>query len=155
MPIGLRWDNDKGTCVWMTTDAGALAQDESLETAVLLSLFTAAPATAEEIAAARQTEQLGWWASADSVRPGGGRIIGSKLWLLHRGNTTLATLVLAEQYCVDALRWLVDVKIAAQVEVLATRPQLGVMQLDVKIRRPQKLLPPFERLWKVRANALL
>lgn len=155
MPIGLRWDNEKGTCVWMTTEVGALGQDESLETAVLLSLFTDAPATAAEITAARQTEQLGWWAAADAVRPAGGRILGSKLWLLQRGKTTLATLRLAEQACVDALRWLIDLKIAAEVKVLAERPQLGTLQLNIKITRPQKLLPPFERLWKVRTNALL
>lgn len=155
MPIGLRWDNEKGVCRWMTTEAGALAHDESLETAVLLSLFTNAPATAEELAAARQAEQLGWWADADTNRPAGGRIVGSKLWLLQRGKTTLATLRLAEQCCIDALAWLIEAKIAAEVQVLATRPQLGVLQIDLKIRRPQKLLPPFERLWRVRTNAVL
>ena len=94
-------------------------------------------------------------AAADAVRPAGGRILGSKLWLLQRGKTTLATLRLAEQACVDALRWLIDLKIAAEVKVLAERPQLGTLQLNIKITRPQKLLPPFERLWKVRTNALL
>lgn len=154
MPIGLRWDNDKGVAMLRTNTAGALAEDESLETFVLLSLFTDAPATAAEMAAAGVTEQRGWWAFADPVR-GEGRIYGSKLWLLRRGKTTIATLRRAEQYCLDALTWLVDKKIVAKIEVLATRPALGVLALDIKLYRPQQLLPPFVRLWNVRTSALL
>lgn len=154
MPIGLRWDNDKGMAVLQTNAAGALAQDESLETFVLLSLFTNAPASAAEMAAAGVSEQLGWWAYADTVR-GQERIYGSKLWLLRRGKTTVATLRRAEQYCLEALAWLIEKKIAAKVEVLATRPRLGVLALDIKLYRPQQLLPPFVRLWNVRTSALL
>lgn len=152
MPVGLRWDNDKGVAVLQTTPDGALAQDESLETVVLLSLFTDAPATADEIAGAGLTTQQGWWADAESIRTT--RIYGSKLWLLSRGKTTLATLRHAELYASDALRWLVDANIAAAVMVIATRPAVGTLALAIKITRPQKLLPPFERLWKVRTHAL-
>jgi phage gp46-like protein len=109
---------------------------------------------AEEIAAAGADEQRGWWAAADTVR-GEDRVIGSKLWLLRRGKTILATLRLAEQYCLDALDWLVTAKIAAKIEVLATRQALGTMALEIKITRPQKLLPPFVRLWNVRTNGIL
>lgn len=152
MPIALGWDNDRGVAVIKTTADGALAEDESLETVVLLSLFTDAPATKAEIAAAGLTEQRGWWAAADSVREG--RVYGSKLWLLSREGTTKATLRRAEQYSIDALRWLIAEKIAAKIEVLATRPAVGVLALDVKIHRPQQLLRSFEKLWKVRTNAL-
>lgn len=153
MPIALRWNNTTCTAELQRTDAGALAEDESLETIVLLSLFTDAPATADEMAAAGADEQRGWWAAADTVR-GEARIIGSKLWLLRRGKTTLSTLRLAEQYCLDALTWLVDARIAAKIEVLATRPSLGTMSLEIRITRPQKLLPPFVRLWTLRSMAV-
>jgi phage gp46-like protein len=153
MPIALRWNNDLGVAELRRTSAGALAEDDSLETVVLLSLFTDAPATAEEITRAGEGEQRGWWAHADTVRAGG-RVYGSKLWLLRRGKTTLATLRAAEGYVVEALTWLVDLKIAAKIEVLATRPASGVMALDIRITRPQKLLPPFVALWNVRTNAL-
>ncbi len=154
MPIGLRWNNEKCVAELQRTPDGALAEDTSLETVVLLSLFTDAPATAEEIATAGLGEQSGWWAHADTIR-GSDRVYGSKLWLLYRGKTTLATIRRAEQYCIDALQWLVAAGIARQLEVLGTRPRVGELALNIKIYRPQKLLPPFEKLWKVRTNALL
>lgn len=154
MPIGLRWNNELGRAEMQLTPTGALAEDASLETVVLLSIFTDAPATAAEMLEARTSEQRGWWAAADTIR-GAERVYGSKLWLLRRGKTTLATLRRAEKYCVEALDWLVDKKIAAKIEVLATRNTFGVMGLDIRITRPQKLLPVFQRLWKVRTSALL
>lgn len=154
MPIALRWNNEKGVAEIARTTAGALEEDESLETAVLLSIFTDAPATAAEMAAAKADEQRGWWAAADSIR-GQTRVYGSKLWLLRRGKTVLATLRLAEQYCVEALAWLVESKIAAKVEVLATRPRLGAIAIELKITRPQQVLPPFVRLWELKSNAVL
>lgn len=154
MPIGLTWDNETGVAVLSRTAGGAIGEDDTLETVVLLCLFTNAPATAAELEQAGRTEQLGWWADADSVR-GARAPYGSKLWLLERGKTTLATLVRAEQYCVEALTWLVTAKIAASVQVLATRPALGTLALDITIVRPTKLLPPFKRLWNVRNDALL
>lgn len=154
MPIGLTWDNDKGVAVLSRTAAGAIGEDDTLETVVLLSLFTNAPATAAELEQAGRTEQLGWWADADSIR-GARAPYGSKLWLLERGKTTLATLVRAEQYCLEALAWLVEANIAASVQVLATRPAQGIIALEVTLKRPMKLLPPFRRLWNVRNNAVL
>lgn len=154
MPLALRWDNETCSAKMVRTADGALAEDESLETVVLVSLFTDRPATAEEMAAARLPVQQGWWAHADTVR-GTDRVYGSKLWLLQRGVTTQATLRRAEQYCLEALAWLVDMNISRQNEVLATRPRSGEMYLDIKIHRPKTLLPSFERLWKVKTHALV
>ena len=74
--------------------------------------------------------------------------------LATRGTTTLATLVRAEQYAVEALQYLVTKKIAASVTVRATRPSAGQIALDIRIARPNKLLPPFVRLWTLRSAAV-
>lgn len=153
MPIGLTWDNERGVAKLSRAVGGALGEDESLETVVMLALFTDAVATPAEIEAAKMPAQQGWWADAPSER--GSRLpYGSKLWLLSRCGTTLATLVRAERYALEALAWLVDKKIAASVQVLATRPAPGMLALDVKVTRPGKLLPPFVRLWRLRSSAL-
>lgn len=153
--LSLRWNNDLGTARLQRDDLGALALDDSLETMVLLSLFTDAEATEEEIRAAGLYQQRGWWAEADSLRDQNRPRMGSKLWLLSRGKTTLATLRRAEHYAVDALTWLVDRKIAAGIRVAASRPRSGVCGLDVTIIKPNKLLPPYRRLWEVRSDVFL
>jgi len=153
--IALRWDNELGAGRLQRDEHGALALDSSLETAVLLSLFTDREATEEEIALAGLTQQRGWWADADSLRDPGRPRLGSKLWLLSRGKTTLETLRRAEKYAAESLRWLVDQGIAAKVAVLATRPGSGIVSLDVTIIRPNKLLPPYKRLWEMRTDAMV
>ena len=152
MPIGLTWDNERGVAKLARTTGGALGEDESLETVVLLALFTDAPATAAEIEAGTLAGPQGRRADANSLR-GSRAPYGSKLWLLTRGTTTLATLVRAEQYAVEALQYLVTKKIAASVTVRATRPSAGQIALDIRIARPNKLLPPFVRLWTLRSAA--
>lgn len=152
--LKLRWDNERGAARLMKTDEGALDVDQSLETIVLLALFTDAEATPEEIAAADLDQQRGWWADADTVRePGVGRM-GSKLWLLSREKTRLATLRRAEGYVLDSLLWLKDQGIASSISVVASRPRPGWLGLEIVITRPNKLLPPFRRLWEFQHDAV-
>lgn len=150
----LRWDNEVGAARLQASENGALAVDYSLETMTILSLFTDAEATPEEIRAAGLEGQRGWWADADSVRDLDQPRLGSKLWLLSRGKTTLETLRRAEVYARDALLWMVAAGVAASVTVLAERPRPGVISLDITIKKPQELLPAFRRLWRFESNAV-
>lgn len=153
--LALRWDNSVGSARLAKTDQGALETDLSLETQVLISVFTNAEATQEEIKAAGLDRQEGWWADADSLREPGIRRMGSKLWLLSRGKTTLETLRKAEGYVKESLRWLVEAGIVATVSVTATRPRPGYVGLDISLTRPSKLLPAYQRLWQIRHDAFL
>jgi phage gp46-like protein len=153
--LALRWDNSVGAARLMETDQGALATDLSLETPVLISIFTNAEATQAEIKTAGLERQEGWWADADSLREPGARHMGSKLWLLSRGKTTLETLRRAEGYVRESLLWLIEAGIVSTVSVTASRPEPGFVGLDISLTRPNKLLPPYQRLWKVRHDAFL
>lgn len=151
----LRWDNEIGAARLQLDAQGALAVDNSLETYVILSLFTDAEATPEEIAAAGLEGQRGWWAEADSLRDPDRPRMGSKLWLLSRGKTTVETLRRAENYALASLRWMIDAGLAAAIEVLASRPRTGMIGLEVTISRPTKLLPVYRRLWEYQSNAVV
>lgn len=152
--LRLAWDNMLGGARLQVTETGALADDGAIETLVLLSLFTDVEATAEEIAAAGLDEQRGWWAHADSLRAPETPKMGSKLWLLSREKTTLATVRRAEEYALASLVWLKTAGLAAKIQVLATRPRPGWLGLEVTITRPNTLLPPFKRFWEMSASAL-
>lgn len=153
--LKLAWDNTAGAARIQKTEEGALAEDEGLETMVLLSLFTDAEATAAEIAAAGLAEQRGWWAEAGPLREPDRPRLGSKLWLLRREKTRVLTLRRAEQYALEALAWLKDVGIAASVEVLATSPLPGWIYLEVTITKPGQLKSKWKKIWEVQAHGVL
>lgn len=154
--LALRWDNTIGAARLVKDQTtGALGNDQSLETVVILSLFTNAGATEQEIRSAGLNTNLGWWADSPSLREPGRRPWGSKFWLLSRGKTTLETLRRLEGYVVSALQWLIDEGIVATVSCTATRLRPGVVGLDLTLTRPNKLLPAFKRLWEVRTDAFL
>lgn len=152
--LRLTWDNTVGAARLVKTDEGALDTDGNIETLVLMSLFTDVESTAQEIAGAGLDEQRGWWADADSVRPPGVTRVGSKLWLLSREKTTLATLRRAEGYALASLLWLKTAGIAETITVLASKPRAGWLGLEITITRPSKLLPAFKRIWETPTNAL-
>ncbi len=153
--LALRWDNKIGAARLVQNELGALGIDQSLETQVLISLFTDAEASEQEIKAAGLDTQHGWWADADTLRDPGTRRMGSKLWLLSRGKTTLETLRRAEGYVRECLQWLIDAGIVSTVTVAASKPRNGHVALDLTLTRPGKLLPPFQRLREIRHDAFL
>lgn len=153
--LALRWDNSIGKARLVKDGLGALSADESLETPVLISLFTDSEASAQEIKTAGLDRQQGWWADADALREPGVRRIGSNLWLLGRGKTTLETCRRAEGYVKEALQWLVDLGLVATIYVAASRPRIGIVAIDLTLTRPSKLLPAYRRLWEVRHDAFV
>lgn len=125
----------------------ALAADDGLETAVILSLFTDARASDDDPLPFGESDRRGWWADAfpsvDRDR------IGSRLWLLRREKQTQDTLNRAREYAEEALAWLVADGVARSVEVESFIVRNGVLGLSVVIQRPDASIARFryETLW--------
>lgn len=113
-----------------------LARDDGLETAVIISLFTDRRATPEQLPAGTSADDLrGYWGDVGSNDQ-----TGSHLWLLSREKQTPQTLARAQQYCREALAWLMEDRIATRVEVGAAYVATGWMQIDIAIDRPDGLI---------------
>lgn len=125
----------------------ALADDDGLQTAVVLSLFTDRLAAAGDADVA-STARRGWW--GDAYAEVAGDRIGSRLWQLAREKQTPAVLGRAELYAREALQWLVDDGVASAVTVVAESSAMGVLALAISISRSAAPVIQFrfESFWK-------
>ena len=122
-------------------EAGDLVAEDSLRTAVILSLFLDRRANDDDILPNDSDGRRGWW--ADTVAPmtdygiGGGSVsgdhIGSRLWLLSREKQLAGVLERARHYAEEALTWLVEDGVATAVQVTATNPRQGWLVLEVTV----------------------
>lgn len=113
-----------------------LAEDNSLTTAVLISLFSDA----------RVDGQRGWWGDSYQDKTQAPRdLAGSRLWLLERAKQTPQTLKDAQIYAEEALSWLLEDGLASRVDVVSswlspsqmgTRTAPRVLQLIITIQKP-------------------
>ena len=111
---------------------GDLLTDDGLDTAVALSLWTDRLANEDDELPANDGSRRGWWGDAFLPRLTNGNPdrIGSRLWLLARALQTLQTAQLAQAYCQEALRWMVDDGVATSVVTpLPTFPRIGAMRI--------------------------
>lgn len=107
-----------------------LAEDNSLTTAVLISLFSDA----------RVDGQRGWWGDSYKDKTQAPRdLAGSRLWLLERAKQTPQTLKDAQIYAEEALGWLLEEGLASRVTVVASYPAAKVLQLLITIQKPTHL----------------
>lgn len=106
-----------------------LVDDATLRTAILVSLFTDRRAEADDELPEDDGDRRGWIGDAlsDNDR------IGSRLWLLKRRKQTEQTRIEAEEYCREALAWLVEDGIASSVEVSASWAKGGSGWLVARI----------------------
>lgn len=110
-----------------------LARDDGLETSVIISLFTDRRATPEQIPAELPPDDLrGYWGDLSPTTAA----TGSLLWLLAREKHLPVPRARAEQYCREALQWMIDDLIATRVVVAAEYAGMGVMLLTIDIYRP-------------------
>jgi phage gp46-like protein len=117
-------------------DGMGLTEDDGIETAVIISLFTDRRANADDIIPDGSKDGRGWW--GDGFADVKNDRIGSRLWLLSREKQLRIVLVRAQQYAEEALKWLIDDGVAESVEVLASIPRSGILGLQVSITRPQQ-----------------
>lgn len=132
----------------LALDGFDLATDDGLETAVILSLFTDAPAGADDPLPEGETDRRGWW--ADAYPPVAGDVIGSRLWLLSREKQLPAALNRAREYAATALAWLVTDGAAQRVDIDAEAVRAGVLGLAIAIHRPDNNVARFrfQALWQ-------
>ena len=141
----------------LVKSGGRLAVDDGLETAVLLSLFTDAPATDDELRAAgltRDQNRGAWW--GNDYPEVDGDVWGSKLWLLARAKRTDETLARARDYAVQAVAWMITDGLAARVPITtAWYERTGFLVVGAQMWRPGDLQPRWRRVWDAQTGRLL
>lgn len=127
-------------------DGFSLATDDSLRTAVVISLFTDRRADADDRLPDAGDDRRGWW--ADTFAEVEGDLIGSRIWLLSREKQLREAVARAEEYAREALQWLVDDAIARSVGVIGSIPRTGWLRLDVEITRPTGGVSRYDFAWR-------
>lgn len=125
----------------MTENGGALVlagfdleRDDGLETAVIISLFTDRRASPEQIPSELpQGDLRGYWGDISNASPSDQT--GSLLWLLAREKQLPQIFGRAQQYCREALAWMMEDLVATRVEVTAEFAAQGWMLILVDIFR--------------------
>jgi len=123
-----------------------LLTDDSLLTAVIISLFTDRQADPGDELPAGGNDRKGWW--GDTTLPGGKDKIGSRLWLLKREKQLPSVLARAKEYAEEALAWLVTDGHVLAVGVTVTAPARGLWLLTVRLTRRNG-----EASWKLAYNS--
>jgi phage gp46-like protein len=136
-----RWTPDflvLGSADWQF-DGRDLESGQDLETATIISLFTDRLAHPDDALPDPQDgDRRGWWADWDS----GVGNIGSRLWLINREKQTEAVRLRVEDYCREALAWMLEDDVADSVQVAAQwNPRApGRLDVDVVISRARAVL---------------
>ena len=130
----------------------SLALEDSLQTAVILSLFTDARALPDDKLPPGQTDRRGW-VGEEFMTPADGSTFdaradawGSRLWLCHTGKIGGDALELARFTAQEAMAWMVRDGIASRVSVTAewAGERLAVR---VAIYQPGQIGPVYDVLW--------
>lgn len=109
--------------------AGDLRGDDTLTTAVLLSLMCDGASAEGEVHAG--DDRRGWWADAYSGMANDS--FGSRLWLLKRSKLVPGAAQTTRQHILSALQWLVDDGLVRNVEVTVFQPATGWLYADVQL----------------------
>jgi phage gp46-like protein len=110
-----------------------LLRDAGFETALLISLFTDRRAGAEDVLPDNSGVRRGFWGDALNKDNDAD---GSKLWLLTRAKITDETVTRVEEYCTEALQWMIDDGVAQTITVTAGRSGTYEVSWIIEIQRP-------------------
>lgn len=152
--IALRYDAVLGGFdIALNPATGDLVTDDGLTTAVMISLFTDARASADDPLPEPSLPRRGSWGDAlDPANPW-----GSKLWLLVREKCTAETAARARAYAAQALQWLIADRIAARIDVTAAAvPAEHRIALAVTLTRPagEQVIYRWRNLWAAMSGGL-
>jgi phage gp46-like protein len=131
-------------------DGLLLADDDGLDTTVILSLFTDRRANDDDILPASDGDKRGAW--IDTYAEVEGDQFGSRLWLLDRAKLIPDTVNKIKDYCTEALIWLVRDGVAKSVnvsaEIIRNHP-LGIIKAQIDITKPDGAIKRyvFDDLW--------
>ena len=126
IPMFLDWDNDarSGDLRFGARD-GVPEEWAEIYSAMILSLFSDAPAATDDALPRGDNDPRGWWADGDVK-------IGSRLWIHLQRPRNQATLDQLRADCLEALQWMMDDGVATSVTVvMAWRDITAVAAIDV------------------------
>lgn len=131
----------------LAADSADLITESGLKTSIIISLFTDRRVEASELPEG-ETDRRGWFGDAIEAQ-GTADPVGSRLWLLSREKQTDEVLSRAEEYCKEALQWLLDDGIAKSVEVAVEFTRDGLLGIAIQIQKPsgEPLKYQFARAW--------
>ena len=128
---------------------GGLLTDDSLETAIVVSLFTDRRAEdGDEFG----HDPRGWW--GDSLADDPHDRIGSRLWLVRRAKIQKEAIEDAKHYATEALAWLVEDGVATAVSVDAECLPPDILALQIDIAQPSGPSRSFKYVLKGALNAV-
>lgn len=127
-----------------------LQQDDGMDTAIILSLFTDRRAEADDIIPGGSDDKRGAW--VDSFAEVEGDKFGSRLWLLESAKLLPETVNRVREYCQEALQWLVQDGVAKAVNVSAQiirNYPLGIIAAEIDIVKSDGTTTryKFDKLW--------
>ncbi|ECO7182411.1 phage GP46 family protein [Salmonella enterica] len=126
--VAIVWRSGHGDLVLNGPD---LLTDDSIKTAVIISLFTDRRAQPSDPVPDGTTDRRGWWADSFRKRP-----IGSRLWLLSREKTLASVVERTAAYADEALAWLKPAGLVTSVTCTAARVAHDRLQLSVSLVMP-------------------
>lgn len=127
-----------------------LAEDDGLDTAVILSLFTDRRAGPDDAIPGGSDDRRGTW--IDGYAEVSGDKHGSRLWLLSRAKLLPETVARVREYIDEALAWMTLDGVAKSVNVetwIVRNHPLGVIGAQIEIVKPDGSLTryKFDKLW--------
>jgi phage gp46-like protein len=142
-----------GSGYWQIVGPG-FAEEDGLETAVIISLFSDRRAEADDILPDGGDDRRGYW--GDAYAEIAGDLIGSRLWLLEREKQLPDVQRRAKEYADEALAWLVIDGVADRVLTTVERVGLFALGLVVEIYRPGRSVAQyrFDGFWKGDSRAI-
>ena len=122
--------------------------DDDLTRAVINSLFCWRRANDDDELPG--TSRYGWWGDTFEVDDK----FGSRLWLLSRAKMTEQTALRAKEYAEEALQWLIDDGVAAEVIVTVERATADRLDMSVEITKPNDTTASlrFQNMWSYLEN---
>lgn len=128
--LALSWDGREADLV---IEDGDFVLDDSLQTSVIISLFSDRRARRDDALPDSSSDRRGWCGDAWPEVPADQ--IGSRLWLLGREKEIVETMRRAREYGKECVSWILEDGIAAKIEVTASVPTRGVLRLLVTISK--------------------
>lgn len=129
----------------------ALELEDTLATAVTISVFTDRRAGRDDKLPWGQADRRGWVGEEFMVEGFDARVRpwGNLLWLVYISKTVRDVLELARFTTRESLQWLVDDEIASRVDVEASwvGERQDRLALRITIYRPDQVQPVYDVLW--------
>lgn len=125
-------------------DGEDLESDDGLENALSISVFSDARVTPEQLPYG-STNRKGWWGDMFPDVPGDK--IGSRLWTINPAKVTKETLRLAEDYCRESTKWLIEDGIADTINFTTEYNENKHLNILIETVRPDGRVSKFQVIW--------